>query len=333
MSRQHGTRNLRSAVAGMLALGFSLGAVAGAASAQGYPSKSIRIVDGFPPGGGTDFLSRTIGQKLTEARGQPVVGDNRPGASSNIGAEIAAKATPDGYTLFMGLTSVLAPSMTMYPKLPYNLLRDLAPVTRVATGAYLLIATAGMPAKTVQEVIAIAKAKPGQMNYASSGVGSPAHLAGELFNLRAGTQIVHIAYKGGAPAAAAIATGDAQLSFVSVPAGMPLIKAGKARVIGVTTAQRSKGLPDLPTLAESGLPGYDVTVTYGLFVPAGTPAAIIGKLNGEVTRILGLADIAERMSAFGLEAGPSSPADFARVVREEVDLWAKVVKQAKITIN
>jgi len=301
--------------------------------AQTFPAKSIRIVDGFPPGGGTDFLSRTIGQKLTESWGQAVVIDNRPGASSNIGADIAAKSTPDGYTLFMGLTSILAPSMTMYPNLPYNLLKDLAPVTRVATGAYLLIATAGMPAKTVQEVIALAKSKPGQLNYASSGVGSPSHLAGELFNLRAGVSIVHIAYKGGAPAAAAIAGGEAQLSFVSVPAGMPLIKAAKARALAVTTAQRSRGLPDLPTVAESGLPGFDVTVTYGIFAPAGTSAANINKLNAEVGRILALPDIVERLAAAGLDARSSTVKEFGDVVKEEVALWSNVVREAKIRVE
>lgn len=312
---------------------LTLIAAAGIAAAQNYPSKSIRIVDGFPPGGGTDFLSRTIGQKLTEIWGQPVVVDNRPGASSNIGAEIAAKATPDGYTLFMGLTSVLAPSMSMYPKLPYNLLKDLAPVSRVATGAYLLIATVSMPAKTVQEIIALAKSKPGQLNYASSGVGSPSHLAGELFNLRAGVNIVHIAYKGGAPAAAAIASAEAQFSFVSVPAGMPLIKAAKARAVAVTTAQRSRGLPDLPTIAESGLPGFDVTVTYGIFAPAGTPAAIINKVNAEVARILAQTEIVERLSAAGLDARASTPQQFGEVVKEEVALWSNVVKEAKIRIE
>ena len=312
---------------------LTLIAAAGIAAAQNYPSQSIRIVDGFPPGGGTDFLSRTIGQKLTEIWGQPVVVDNRPGASSNIGAEIAAKATPDGYTLFMGLTSVLAPSMSMYPKLPYNLLKDLAPVSRVATGAYLLIATVSMPAKTVQEIIALAKSKPGQLNYASSGVGSPSHLAGELFNLRAGVNIVHIAYKGGAPAAAAIASAEAQFSFVSVPAGMPLIKAAKARAVAVTTAQRSRGLPDLPTIAESGLPGFDVTVTYGIFAPAGTPAAIINKVNAEVARILAQTEIVERLSAAGLDARASTPQQFGEVVKEEVALWSNVVKEAKIRIE
>ncbi len=306
---------------------------AATATAQDFPSKSIRIVDGFPPGGGTDFLSRTLGHKLTETWGQSVVIDNRPGASSNIGADIAAKATPDGYTLFMGLTSVLAPSMTMYPKLPYNLLKDLAPVSRVATGAYLLIATISMPAKTVREIITLAKSKPGQLNYASSGVGSPSHLAAELFNLRAGVNIVHIAYKGGAPAAAAIAGGEAQLTFVSVPAGMPLVKAAKARAIAVTTPQRSRGLPDLPTIAESGLPGFDVTVTYGIFAPAGTPATVINKLNTEVARILAQPEIIERLSSAGLDARASTPQEFGRVVKEEVALWSNVVKEAKISIE
>ena len=302
-------------------------------SRQAYPSKPIRVVDGFPPGGGTDFLSRTLGQKITEHWSQPVIVDNRPGASSNIGAGIAAKSAPDGYTLFMGLTSVLAPSMALYSKLPYNLLTDLAPVSRVASGAYVLLVSNAIPARSVSELIAEARAKPGQLNYASSGVGSPSHLAGELFNLRAGVKTLHIAYKGGAPAASALAAGESQFTFVSVPASVPLVKGGKATAIAVTTPQRSRGLPDVPTVAESGLPGFDVTVTYGIFVPAGTPHAIIRTLNGEIVRVLKLQDVMEKLTAFGLEAKSSTPEEFSKVIKDEVALWAQVVKEARITIE
>jgi len=310
---------------------FTCGAAG--ALAESYPTKAIRMLDGFPPGGGTDFLSRTIGQKITESWGQSVIIDNRPGASSNIGAEMAARAAPDGYTLFMGLTSVLAPSMTLYPKLPYNLLKDLAPVSQVASGVYVLLVSNSLPVKSVQELIVLAKSKPGQLNYASSGVGSPSHLAGELFNLRAGVSIVHLAYKGGAPAAAAIASGESQLTFVSVPAGMPLVKAGKAKAFAVTTPQRSRALPDVPTIAESGLPGFDITVNYGIFAPSGTPMAIITKLNREISAILKYPDVIERLAAFGLEAKGSTPQQFSDVVRQEVNLWAKVIKEAKIEVE
>jgi tripartite-type tricarboxylate transporter receptor subunit TctC len=303
------------------------------AAAQNYPSKPIRMVDGFPPGGGTDFLSRTLGQKITENWGQPVIVDNRPGASSNIGAGIAAKSNPDGYTLFMGLTSVLAPSMALYSKLPYDLLKDLAPVSRVASGAYVLLVTNSIAARSVKDLVAAAKARPGQFNYASSGVGSPSHLAGELFNLRAGVKTLHIAYKGGAPAASALAAGESQFTFVSVPASVPLVKSGKATAIAVTTPQRSRGLPDVPTIAESGLPGFDITVTYGIFAPAGTPREIISTVNNEVVRVLKLADVVERLAAFGLEARSSTPQEFAQVVRDEVKLWAQVVKDAGISIQ
>ena len=312
------------------AAGTVLAIAASSAPAQNYPAKSIRMLDGFPPGGGTDFLSRTIGQKITERWGQPVIVDNRPGASSNIGAEMAARAAPDGYTLFMGLTSVLAPSMALSPKPPYDLVKDLAPVSRVATGVYVLLVSSALPVKSVQELVAHAKSRPGQLNYASSGDGSPSHLAGELFNLRAGVSIVHLAYKGGAPAAAAIAGGESQMTFVSVPAAQPLINSGKAKALAVTTPQRSRGLPDVPTVAESGLPGFDITVTYGIFVPAGTPATIIAKLNREISQILALPEIVERLAAFGLEAKGSTPQQFSQVVRDEVDLWAKVIKDAKI---
>lgn len=308
-------------------------AAAGSAFAQTFPVKPIRVLDGFPPGGGTDFLSRTLAPRLTESWGQPVVIDNRPGASSNIGAELAARAAPDGYTWFMGLVSVLAPSMTLYRKLPYNLLTDFAPVTRVATGTYVLLVSTSIQAKSVQELLAIAKAKSPSLAYASSGVGSPSHLAAELFNLRAGLKLLHVAYKGGAPAAAAIASGESHLTFVSVPASMPLVNAGKARAIAVTTPQRSRGLPDVPTVAESGLPGFDVTVTYGIFVPAGTAAALIERINTEINRILQSPAVVERLAGAGLEAQGGSAAAFHRIVKEEVQLWADVVKEARLTID
>ena len=303
-----------------------------AASAQEYPSRPIRIVDGFPPGGGTDFLSRTLGQKLTESWGQPVVVDNRPGAGSNVGAGIAAKAAPDGYTLFMGLASVLAPSMTLYKKLDYNLLTDLAPVSKVASGIYVLLVSPTLPAKSVKDLIGLAQKKEGALTYSSAGVGTPAHLAGELFNLRAQTKMLHVPYKGGAAAAAALATGEAQLSFVSVPAALPLTSGGKARALAVTP-KRTRAFPDAPTVSESGLPGFELTISYGLFVPAGTPKPVVAKLNRDIGRILQMPDVAERLTTAGLEPSPSTPEQFGRLVKDEVNLWAKVIKEAKISIE
>jgi tripartite-type tricarboxylate transporter receptor subunit TctC len=304
----------------------------GTAFAQQYPVRPIRIVDGFPPGGGTDLLSRTLGQKISEAWGQAVIVDNRPGVASNLGAQIAAKSAPDGYTYFMGLVSVLAPSMTLYPKLQYNLLTDLAPVSKVASGIYVLAATPSLPAKSVQDLIALAKKKDNALNYSSSGVATPAHLAGELFNLRGGVKILHVPYKGGAPAAAALATGEAQLSWLSVSAALPLLNGGKAKAIAVTP-KRTRALPDVPTVAESGLPGFEVTIAYGVFAPAGTPAPLIARMNAEIARALRMPDVAERLSASGLEPESSTPEQFGKLVNEEVKLWAKVIKDAKITID
>lgn len=306
---------------------------ANGALAVDYPTRPIRLIDGFPPGGGTDFLGRTIGPKLTERWGQPVIVDNRPGFASNIGAQLAAKASPDGYTLFIGVTSILAPFKTLYPNLGYDLLKDLAPVSRVALGAYVLLVSTSTPVNSVRELIALAKAKPGQLNYASTGVGTPAHLAAELLNLRAGVRTVHIPYKGGALAAGAIAAGEAQLTFVSVPSSMPLVKGGKARALAVTTPQRARGLPDVPTVAESGLPGFDMTVTYGIFAPSGSPLAVITKLNEEISRVLNLPDVIGRLATFGMEAKASTPQQFGNVLREEVKLWANVIKEAKIKID
>jgi len=302
------------------------------ANAQQYPMRPVRIVDGFPPGGGTDTLSRTLSQKMSEAWGQPVVVDNRPGASSNIGAQIAAKSNPDGHTLFMGLIGVLAPSMTLYPNLEYNLLKDFTPVTKVASGIYVLVAHAGLPAKTVKELMAYAAKNTGAVRYASAGVASPAHLAGELFNLRAKVKMDHVPYKGGAAATTAIATGEVQIAFSSVPAALPLLQTGKARALAVTPV-RTRALPDVPTIAESGLPGFELTLTYGLLAPAGSPRTAIQKVNAETARILKLADVEARLSGLGLIPAPSTPEQFGAIIREEVALWGKVIKEAKIEVQ
>lgn len=326
-------RNIKLMCFALVSLIIFLVADVSNAFARDYPMKPIRMVDGFPPGGGTDFLSRTIGQKLTEAWGQPVIVDNRPGVSSNIGAEIAAKSTPDGYTLFMGCITCLAPSMKLYPYLQYNLLKDLTPVSQVASGTYVVLVSSSLHVNSVRDLIALAKSKPGQLNYASSGVGSTAHLAGELFKLRAGVNILHVPYKGGAPAAASIATGETQIFYGSVPASMPLINSGRAKAIAVTTSKRSRGLPDVPTVAESGLPGFDISVNYGILAPAGAPKSVIAELNEEIGRILNNRAIIDRLAVFGLDAKASSPQQFGKLIQDEVAKWTQVVEKARIRIK
>lgn len=323
-------QSLKTRCLAVMSLTAILVAIPISAFPQDYPTKPIRMVDGFPPGGGTDFLSRNIGRELTAAWGQPVIVDNRPGLSSNMGAGIAAKSTADGYTLFMACITCLAPSMKLYPDLKYNLLTDLTPVSQVASGTYVLLVSSSLQVNSVRDLIALAKSKPGQLNYASSGVGSTAHLAGELFKLRTGVNILHIPYKGGAPAAASIATGETQIFYGSVPASTPMINSGKAKALAVTTPRRARGLPDVPTVAESGLPGFDITVNYGILAPAGAPKNIIAKLNKEIRRILIKKAIIDRFATFGLEATPSSPQQFGKLIANEVTKWTKVVEKAKI---
>lgn len=303
------------------------------ALSQSYPTKPIRLVDGFPPGGGTDFLSRNVGQKLMDSWGQPVIVDNRPGVASNLGAEIAAKSTPDGYTLFTACITCLAPAGKLYPHLQYSLVKDLMPVSQVAVGPYVMLVSSSLQANSVKDLIAVAKSKPRKLNYASSGVGSTSHLAAELFKLRTDLNLVHVPFKGGAPAAASLATGEAGLFYGSVPASMPLIKSGRAKAIAVTTPNRVRALPDVPTLAESGLPDLDIVVVYGFLAPRGVPKAIITKLNKEFGKILDEKSVVSRLEAFGLEARSSTPEEFGKLIKEEVSKWSGVAEKAAIRIN
>jgi len=303
---------------------------AGAGAAQDYPSRPIRVIDSFPAGGNTDVLSRTLGQKLFERWGQPIIVDNRPGAAGNIGAEIAARAAPDGHTLLMGLTTTLAPSMTLFPKLPYDAVRDFAPVGTVASSLLVMLVHPSLPVKSTKDLIVLARARPGELRYASSGVGGPLHLATELLKAKAGVDMVHVAYKGGAPAAAAVASGEVQLGFASLAASLPLIKAGRLRAIAVSTPKRSSALPDVPTIAESGLADFDITTWYGLLAPAGTPAVVIAKINSEVARALKLPDVAERLSLLGLEPRTGTPQEFGAILKAEIALYAKIIKDAGI---
>jgi tripartite-type tricarboxylate transporter receptor subunit TctC len=307
-------------------LGALVALAAMCAFAQSYPNKPIRLVVPFPPGGTTDILARDVGQRLTEALGQPVVIDNRPGAAGNIGSEIVAKSTPDGYTLLMCTVSSHAINPSLYSKLPYDHIKDFAPVVLVARVPNVLEVNPSVPVYTVTDLIKLAKEKPGQLNFASSGSGTSIHLSGELFKTMAGVNMVHVPYKGSAPAVTDLVGGQVHLMFDNLPSSLQQIKGGKLRAIAVTSAQRSPALPDIPTIAESGLPGFEATSWFGVLAPAGTPAAIVNRLNAEVDKWLqsdsGKAQLLEQGA---LPAG-GTPEEFAAYIRAETEKWAKVVK-------
>jgi len=306
---------------------------AASGSADSYPSRPIRIIDGFPAGGGADYLARVVGPKLTERFGQTVLVDNRAGAGGNVGAEIAARATPDGYTMLMGVSSALAPSRSLYPKLGYDLLKDFSYVSRVATGAQVLVAHPSTPAKSAAELVTLARAQPKTMRYSSAGVGSPGHLAMELLLSRSGIEVLHVPYKGSPPAVTALLAGEVQISFASITAMLPAIQAKRLNALAVSSAKRIAVLPGVPTVAESGLPGYDVASTFGLLAPAGTPAAVVKLLNAELRTILQMEDVRAKFSAQALEAAWSTPDELKTLIEAEVALWARVIKDANITAN
>ncbi len=290
-----------------------------------YPTKALRFIMPFPPGGGTDTLGRIIGQKLSEVLAQQVIIDNRPGAGANIGAEIAAKSPPDGYTLLMG-NIAHAINVSLYSKLSYDLVKDFAPVTLLASTPNILVVHPSVPARSVKELIALAQARPGQLDYASSGSGSSAHLAAELFNMMASVKMTHVPYKGGGPAVIALIGGQCSVGFATTPSVIAHVKAAKLRGLAVTSAQRSPATPDLPTISEAGVPGYEAGTWYGVLVPAGTSGEIVARLNAEFVKLLKLPDVRERLDAAGFEAIGTTPEQFAAYVRSEIEKWAKVVK-------
>lgn len=300
------------------------------AAAADYPTKPVRLVVGFAPGGGTDTTARAISQKLTAALGQQVIVDNRPGASGTIAADIVANAIPDGYTVLLGtIALVINPSLAA--KMPFDTLKDLAPVTRAADSTNILVVHPSVPAKSVKELIALAKSKP--LNCGSSGVGGAGHLAVELFNLQAGTKITHVAYKGGGPAIVDLLAGNIQMIFATAASSIGHVKAGKIRALAVTTAKRSSLVPDLPTVAEAGLPGFEANNWNGVLVPAKTPRPIINRLNKEFAAALNLPDIKEFLFNQGLEAAAGTPEEFAAYMQSEMVKWAKVIKAAGIKVN
>ena len=303
--------------------GLALSAAVLTASAQ-YPSKPIKVLIGFPPGSGGETQVRLVGQKLTEAWGQPIIVDARPGASGNIATELLVKSPADGYTL-QYFPAALAINPSLFPKVPYDLAKDFTPVALLGTFPLVLVEYPGVPAKNVAELIALAKARPGSINFASIGNASPPHLAGELFNQIAGVTLVHVPYKGSAPAQTDLIGGQVQVMFDTAVSAIPHVKAGRTRALAVTTKNRSRLLPDLPSLDESGLKGYDLYGWGGIVGPAGMPAEITAKLNAEISKALRQPDVAEKLATLGSEPGGMSPAEFGRFIQDEAAKWKKLV--------
>ena len=310
--------------------------LAPAAQAQGagnYPSKALRMVVPFPPGGGNDILARTLGQRLSEVTGQQVVIDNRGGAGGALGATIAATANPDGYTLFLGSVGNLAQTPALKADLPYNPVRDFAPAALVATSSFMLAANPSVPAKTVQELITLARASPGKLTYASAGAGSSLHMAGELFKFATGTDLLHVPYKGTGPAMTDLVSGRVQLVFSTMPPVLPQVKQGKLRAIAVTTLKRAAAAPDVPTVAESGVKGFNVSNWQGVLAPAKTPAALVKKLNADILASLKLPGMTEALAVQGLEPAGGTPEEFGALIKTEIAKYTQVVKAAKITVD
>ena len=299
----------------------------GNAQADEYPSKPIRMIVGFAPGGGTDTTARAISAKLGELVGQQVIIDNRAGAAGNIATEMVAKANPDGYTLLLGTIAALAINPSLYrTKLPFDSVKDFAPIIQAVDSTNILSVHPSVPVGTVKELIALAKTK--SLNYGSSGVGGTGHLAGELFDTMAGTKMTHVPYKGGGPAMIDLVGGQVQLVYATAASAVPMIKATKIKGIAVTTIKRSAWMPAIPTIAESGLPGFDANNWYGLLAPAKTPRAIVMRLNAEVTKVLAMPDVKDFLFNQGLDPAPGSPEKFGAYIKAEMAKWAKVVKDS-----
>ena len=299
------------------------------AATPAYPTRPIRLLVPFAAGGGSDTLARILSAKMSESMGQTWVVDNRGGAGGNLAAETVARAEPDGHTVFIALSTVITVNPSLY-KLPFSVERDLQPAVMLAGAQYILVVHPSVPAKTVAELVTLAKQKPGTLNYASGGTGTPLHLAAELMKRRAGILMTHIAYKGGGPAAASVLAGETQVLFASVASSIPHIKAGKLRAIATTGAKRSKVAPDLPTIAESGYPGFDVSTWYALLVPARTPQSVIERLYAEALKAMDHAEVQKAMAAQGLEVEPGTAKEVAARMKTETAMWAAVIKEAGI---
>jgi tripartite-type tricarboxylate transporter receptor subunit TctC len=331
ISRPIGIRFPGSAVACLFAAATALDPAAG--FAQSYPTKPIRMMVPFPAGGGSDTLGRVVGVKLSERLGQQIVVENRPGAAGSIGADIVARAPADGYTLLLGSTSELVQYPNVNPKVPYDPLRAFSPITLVGTIPLVLVVHPSLPVKTVKDLIALAKSRPGEINFGSAGLGATTHLAVELFIALTGVKMTHVPYKGSPQAVTDLVAGNVQLGIPTMPAALPFIKAGRVRALGVSTAKRASNLPDVPTLDEAGVKGYDTALWTGILAPAGTPREIINRLNAEITQVLTLSDVKEAFDRQGAVAQATTPEEFAAFVKADYAKWAKVVKQANIRID
>jgi tripartite-type tricarboxylate transporter receptor subunit TctC len=316
-------------------LAAALAAFAGphALAAETFPTKPIRIIVAYTPAGTTDILARLVGQKMNEAWGQPVIVDNRAGAAGNIGTEVAARATPDGYTLIMGTAGTHGINVSLYRKLGWHPVKDFAPVSLVAMVPNIMVVNNSLPVKSVKEFIAHVKTNPGKLSYGSPGNGSTAHLSMELFKSMTGSNIVHIPYKGSAGVLADVMGGQIAVTIDNMPPYIPQVKAGKIRALAVSTAKRSSAMPDLPSIAEAGVPGYDSGAWFGLLAPAGTPKAVVDKLSAETARIIRMPDINRRISEQGAEPVGGKPEEFAALIKSEIAKWAKVIQDAKVELQ
>jgi tripartite-type tricarboxylate transporter receptor subunit TctC len=307
-----------------LLITLALAAFCSTAAAQNYPAKTVRMVVGYPPGGPTDLIARIVSQKLSESWGQQVIVDNRPGASGMIGAELTVRAAPDGYTLLMvPVTYAVTPSL--YPKMTYDAAKDLAPVAQVAAAPFILVVHPTLPVKTVKDLITLARSRPAQLNYASASTGGMPHLAGELFNTMTGVKMIHIPYKGAAPATTDLLAGQVQLMFNNMLSAMPQVKNGRLRAIAVTSTKRSAAAPELPAIAET-VPGYEASGWYAALAPAATPRELIAKINNDMNRIMKMPDVMQRLAGDGVEAVGTTPEQFGAYLRSEISKWGKVVQ-------
>lgn len=325
--------NPYSKCARRLIISAMLCAAAGGVLAQNYPTRAVRLVVPFAAGAGTnDIMARLVAQKLTDSLGHQIVVDNRPGASGIVGTEIVSKAQPDGYTVLI-MSVPFTANASLYKKLPYDAEKDFTPVTLVAYVPLILVVHPSVPVKSLNELVAFAKARPGQINFGSGGPGSTPHLAGELLKSMAGIEMTHVPYKGGAPALADLTGGQIQLMLENIPGTLPLVKAGKLRVLAVSSKTRSLLAPDVPTLDEAGVKGYEIIGWNGIFVPAKTPRPIVDKLHSEIAKVLALTDVKERLAAMGAQGVGNTPEQFADFIKTETVKWAKVVKKAGIKLD
>ena len=303
----------------------ALGVCPPASAAENYPARPLRMIVPFPPGGGTDIMARMVGQRLNDAFGVQVVVDNRGGAAGIIGTDLAAKSTPDGHTMMIGSVSTICINASLHKKLPFDPEKDLAPISLVAMTPSLLVVGNTVAAKSVKELIALAKAKPGQLHFASPGSGSSAHLGGELLKQAAGIDIQHVPYKGTGPAVTDVVSGQVAMFITNMPSVLPMVKANRLRALAVTSLQRSALMPDVPTVAESGIPGFEVIVWYGVFAPAATPRPILARLNQELRKLSGMQDVKDRLALQGAEVMTSTPEELAKRVRDDLTKWGKIV--------